>query len=452
MMLSAGCLLASAALAAQTPAPAAAPMPMPMPMAAPAPPAPPADMAPLAPLPPLPPEARSLGYGSLDIFQNEDLMALKGRAATMAKDAVRLNLDGMRLQLDDVKRNAELIAQSAQYGAMDVFKYGRTTGSQSAEGLYSRGQSALDRRRYDEALEAFTQAVSKGGARADAALYWKAYTLHKLGKRDESLAAIAELRKSYPSSRWLEDAKALEIEVKQASGQAVSPDSQPDEDLKLMALNGLMQNDPERAIPALEGLLKGAQSPRLKEQTLFVLAQSSSPKAQQMLEQVARGGGNPDLQVKAIQYMGAVRKRSADGQKQTSASAPLLAEIYSSTSDVNVKRAILNALVSSRDTDRLLQIVKSEKDAGLRREAVQRVTSFRTAGVNDSLVQVYASEQDKEVKRAIVNSFSSQDGVKQLVAAARSEKDPEMVRYIVQRLAGMKSPEAADFLMEVLKK
>src|SRR5262249_3855800 len=62
---------------------------------------------------------------------------------------------------------------------------------------YERGQRALDSRNWDDALERFTQVASAGGARADGALYWKAYALGKLGRRDQAVAAIAELRKSY---------------------------------------------------------------------------------------------------------------------------------------------------------------------------------------------------------------------------------------------------------------
>ena len=97
----------------------------------------------------------------------------------------------------------------------------------SADSFYARGQSALDGHRWDEALNDFTQAAAKGGARADGALYWKAYVLNKLGRRDDALAAIAELRKSYAASRWLDDAKALEMEVKQANGQPVSRKARP---------------------------------------------------------------------------------------------------------------------------------------------------------------------------------------------------------------------------------
>ena len=212
-----------------------------------------------------------------------------------------------------------------------------------------------------------------------------------------------------------------------------------------------MQSDPDRALSALDSLLKSALSPKLKEQALFVLAQNNSPKAQQMLEQVARGSGNPGFQLKAINYLGAPTWRKADGQNQPN-NGQLLSEIYGSSNDVNVKRAILNSLSANRDGDRLLQISKTEKAPELRLDAVRRLTSMKNPSLNEALVAIYGSEQDKQVKRAIADSFASQGNVKQLVAVARTEHDPEMVRYIVGRLAGMKSPEAADYLMEILKK
>jgi len=36
---------------------------------------------------------------------------------------------------------------------------------------------------------------------------------------------------------------------------------------------------------------------------LFVLAENGSPRAQQLLERIARGNANPDLQLQAINYM-----------------------------------------------------------------------------------------------------------------------------------------------------
>jgi hypothetical protein len=269
-----------------------------------------------------------------------------------------------------------------------------------------------------------------------------------------------------------------------------------------MAINGLMQSDPDRAIPLLEGQLKGSASPRVKRNSLFVLAQSNSPKAQALLEQIARGGGNPDLQVKAITYMNDRHKPNNNAQ--------VLSEIYASTSDVAVKRAILQAYGNMRDKDRLLQAAKTEKSPELRETAINylagnngnpelwqlyqaetttegklqllrymysngnadkllevvrtekdlkvRVDAMRAlasqrAGVDaNTMVSLYSAEQDPQIKMSILDGLSSQHNAKALVDIARSEKDTKMKLRIVERLSTMKSKEATDYLEELLKK
>ncbi|HBY63154.1 MAG TPA: hypothetical protein DEH78_25310, partial [Solibacterales bacterium] len=163
------------------------------------------------------------------------------------------------------------------------------------ERAYRDGRSRLDRRQYAEAVQAFDEVIAGGGNRKEGALYWKAYALTRLGRSDEALASLKDI----PSeSRWAGDAKALEVEARQASGRPVSPENQQDEELKLFALNALVSSDPDRVMPILDRLLKSSSSPRMKERALFVLAQMESAKARDTLLQVARGGGNPDLQLK----------------------------------------------------------------------------------------------------------------------------------------------------------
>ena len=370
----------------------------------------------------------------------------------------------------------------------------------SNDRLYSAGQSALDSRQWDQAVVYFNQVISQNTARVDGALFWKAYALGKLGRRDEANAAIAELRKSYASSRWLDDAKALELELKQASGQNVSPETESDEELKLMAINGLMQSDPERAIPLLESQLKGSASPKVKRNTLFVLAQSNSPKAQALIEQIARGGGNPDLQLKAISYM--------DQRRRPNNNAQVLSEIYASTTDLAVKRAILQAYAGMRDKDRLLQaaksekspelrefaignlagnngnpelwqlyqaetttegkllllrymhsngnadklleVVRNEKDPKVRMDAMRALASQRAGVSGDTLVSLYTAEQDPQIKQSILDGLSGQRNAKAMVDIARAEKDTKMKLRIVERLGNMRSKEAQDYLAEIL--
>ena len=51
----------------------------------------------------------------------------------------------------------------------------------------------------------------------------------------------------------------------------------------LLALNSLMNTDPDRSVPMLEKLLKSSNSPRLKERALFVLAQNRSQRSRELL-------------------------------------------------------------------------------------------------------------------------------------------------------------------------
>jgi hypothetical protein len=317
----------------------------------------------------------------------------------------------------------------------------------SADTLYDRGRRELDSHNWEQAISNFTEVASRAGTHADGALYWKAYAQNKLGRRDEALATIADLRKTYPSSRWLDDAAALEIEVKQSSGSTVAPDSTNDDEIKLLALNGLMQSDPDRAFPYLEKLLKSAASPRLKENTVYVLAQSNSPKAQQELIQIAKGGGNPDLQLYAIRYLGAANRRQGNNN-----TTQVLFDIYNSSSDPTVKREILNQLSASRDKDHLLEIARNEKNHDLQLEAIRRLGGMGTqVGAGDALVALYAPAQDKDTKREIINVLAGQRNAKALVDLGRKEKDLEMKKYIVERVMSMNTPESKQFLEEILK-
>src|SRR5262245_51361715 len=128
-----------------------------------------------------------------------------------------------------------------------------------ASGLYDSAHELINSGRYDRALDQLNRLINqydnKPNAvenRVDAALYWKSYVQLKEGNYPESLATLGDLQKRYNDSRWIRDARALEVEVRQASGQRVAPEGQSDEELKLLALRGLMQADPDRALPQIE--------------------------------------------------------------------------------------------------------------------------------------------------------------------------------------------------------
>jgi TolA-binding protein len=355
----------------------------------------------------------------------------------------QIDLQGMKMELaQEIAPRAPQPPQAPQprQGLYDEYTRGL-----AERGSYEQGKRALDNHNYDRAVEIFDKVINAKtpSTHADGAYYWKAYALNKLGKRDEALAALAALSKQFPQSSWLNDAKALQAEVQQGKGQPVSPENQADEDLKLYAINALMGSDADRAVPLLEGLLANPKmSPRLKERALFVLAQSKSDKAHEIVGRYAKGGSNPDLQLTAVEYLGTYRSKE---------SRQLLADVYGSVSDINVKRAVLRGFMISRDVEHLAAIAKSEQNAELRREAIRQLGMTHDDQAVATLVSIYGSESDKDSKTEILNFLAAQGAVKQMIDCARKESDPEVKRFAVQRLGQMKSKEALDFIAELLK-
>jgi HEAT repeat protein len=370
-------------------------------------------------------------------------------------------------------------------------------GQESA--LYKQGTTALDKADWGAAVAAFEKVAASEGERADAALYWQAYALNKQGRRDLALKALAALKSGYPKSRWIKDAGVLELEVRQASGQTPEVGQEANDDLKLMALSGLMNADPDRALPLIKQMLGGSPPQRVRDRALFVLAQSGSPEARQMLVEMAKTGANPDLQAHAIHYLGLfggkesrqtlldlyagnagpearkavlnalmvsgdrqslaaiARKetspelrRQAINQLGVSGGREELWQMYQESADAEAKRDIINALFVGGGVDQLTELAKSESDPGLRRAAIERLglTGAKSA---PTLRAIYAGDKDPGVKRAVLNALFLQNNAAALVEIARQEQDPALKREAVQKLSIMHSKEAADYMLELLK-
>ncbi len=319
----------------------------------------------------------------------------------------------------------------------------RLPGNAPEDALYDQGSRMLQKRDYEGAEQTFGELMKRGGSRAEGAAYWQAYALNKLGRKAEALAALAEFEKRSANSRWLNDAKALELEVRQSQGQSVSPESQNDDELKLMALASLMSTEPSRAVPVLRKVLAGTSSLMVKEQALFVLAQSQSAEARSALVDLVKGKGNPDLQLKAVEMVG------MRGGPETAA---LLAEVYSTGDNVLKKRA-LQGLMMARATDKLLMIARTETDPTLRVEAIRMVGMGRDGTFPvDTIRQMYATEKERKAKMALLDALAMRKQGKALEEIVRAESDVQMKREALHRLQ-MADPKAAqDVIISILEK
>jgi len=361
--------------------------------------------------------------------------------------------------------------------------------------LYQSAKDALDSGEYDNAIKQFDEVVKIHGRKADGAMYWKAYALNKAGNKAQALTSIGELRKNYPKSNWLRDAGALEQEIRGVS----NPENISDEELKLLAIQTLMNSDQEKAVPLLEKIIMGNYPPKLKDKALFVLSQSGSDKAQQILMGVAKANNQPDLQKRAIRYIG-----------MNGVNRAVLKEIYNSSTDMGVKKSVFQAWLMCGCKDDVAALAKTEKNPELRREAIRylgmmggraelldfyknspdvetrkeavgamlmcgcshelaeivqtekdpavldkAINTLGMVGGEESLAaltKVYNSQADVSTKKKVINALFLRGAGKEMVALAKKETNPELKRSLISKMSLMNSPEISDYMMEILNK
>lgn len=413
---------------------------------------------------------------------------------------------------------AILIAGTCVY-AQDVpdtansFLSQQTAQAAREDQLYTQANDALTAGNYQDAAAKFSQVAQMKGRKADAALYWKAYALNKAGDRTDAASALAELRSQYPKSSWLKDATAMDMEWKGGAPEGGIPGGVPggvergvkssrvvtDDDIKAQALFGLMENDPEHGVAICQDILKNPnQSSKLKERALFLLAQNDSPQAQQAILAVAKGSSGPDLQVRAIRNIGVSGERYI----------PELTEIYASTTDPTIKKAVLGAYMTSGAKGELLKAIGTEKDPDMRRAAIRqlgpmgatkeleqlyqstqspddqetiiqalaiagdssllatiaktganidvRKRAIRSLGITGdrsfpALLDLYNTDTNPEIRKTIADALFVGGGCSQLVSLAKKESDPEVKKRLIDKISLMNCKEGRDYMMELLK-
>lgn len=371
--------------------------------------------------------------------------------------------------------------------------------SEQRSEAYRDAQRALEKRDWDEASRIFGKIASGSSSETDAALYWKAYADWKQKRKKESLEGLRRLLSAYPSSAWVDDAQALEVEIRENSGAARNPDAD-NEELKLYALDALMQMESEKAVPVLEKIVAGNSSQRLKQRALFVLSQSDSPRAREILVRTAKTGQPIALRCEAVKTLGIAGEREdiaalasigrdasqpvevraavveayiissrpdnllaiakSDPDPRIRAKAidalgatgawPLLRQLWSTEKDPVIRGKLLEAFGIAGDTETLAKAARESTDPRLRRKAIEGLGILDSPEVDDLLRQLYREFSDPNDKRKVVESLMVRGDSKTLLELFRAEKDPAMKRIILQQLSVMDDPEATRAILDVL--
>ena len=380
-----------------------------------------------------------------------------------------------------------------------VFSLAAPARAEQHSDAYREGQRALENQEWDEASRRFGKLASGSSDETDAALYWKAYADWKQKLKKESVEGLRHLLSAYPRSPWADDAKALELEIRGGKGAKSAPNAE-DEELKLYALDGLMQREPEQAVPVLERLLAGSSSQRIKERALFVLSQSDSPRAREILLRTARTGQPLELRCEAVKTLGIagdpediaalatiardtgappevrnalieayliadrsdellgiaksdpdprIRAKAIDALGATDA-LPSLRQLWNTEKDPMIRAKLLEAFGIAGDVETLAKAARDSSDPQIRRKAIEGLAISSSPAAAKELRRMYGEFSSQDDKRKVVEAFMIQGDAKTLIELFRAEKDPALKRVILQQLSVMDDPDATRAILDVL--
>jgi len=214
----------------------------------------------------------------------------------------------------------------------------------------------------------------------------------------------------------------------------------PDVDLRIQALGGLMRTDAEKVVPILGQIAFESEHDGPAMRAVFMLAQSSLPKARETVVRVATTAKEP-VRVAAVRDL--ARFGGPDVSKD-------LLHVYA-TANEPVKRQIVKSLGERSEQRALLTIVKTEREAKLRSSAI---VSLGRAGGAAHLSAMYKSASP-DSKRSIIGGLFFARAESELIRIAEAERAPghEVLRKeALDRLRLLGTPKAKEYLLKVSEK
>ena len=303
------------------------------------------------------------------------------------------------------------------------------TGDKASNALYWQGQAALRQSDWSTALRRFQdleKLLRKNEPKSvDAALYWEAYALVQAKRTTEAKGVIERLRREFPESRWSREADTLLAQKR----PPVQGDARlEDEELADIAVQGLINAPPERALPVLKKVLASQRSIKVKKRALFVLSQLETDEAMKVVLETAKSSPEPELRKEAINMLGVGGTQSAiEG----------LVDIYSASSADDKKRVIEAWLVADRK-DLVLKTARTEADPKVRRRAIETLGAMEAS---DELVQLLETTQDAGNREAIIEALGVAGDVGALKSIAGNGKLPEDERAEAMEALGVAGDE-----------
>ena len=271
-----------------------------------------------------------------------------------------------------------------------------------------------------------------------------------------------------------------------------------DKELAEIAVEGLLNAPPERAVPLLKKVLRGAQPDKVKRRALFVLSQLDSREALAELVEFARSG-DAALRSEAIRMLGvsgddkalaelstlyrgaasvqkreilqawmiAGRKELVFGAARDETDATLrhdaiqllgvmdataeLKQLLPALKETELQKQVVQALGVAGDVDGLVQIAGSAPDEGMRLEAFRAIGISGGDRAGAALVGLYPKASTAAQRDAILQGLLIADDAKAMSGLYKSAKSKEEKQQILRKLTTMGDDAALDVIEQELK-
>jgi len=298
----------------------------------------------------------------------------------------------------------------------------------SADSLYRVARKALNDGDYRRAATLFRQIAEDypSSRYAGDALYWQAFSLYRRGGSGDLHAALDALeaqRSKYPSAATHGDAAALATRINgelarrgdsnaatrvvQVADSATNCRPREDDDMRVAALNALMQMDAQEALPVLRKVLarRDACSEALRKKAVFIVAQKEDSESADILLNVARNDPSNDVRESAVFWLGQV-----SGERSVS----LLDSILMSTKDENLQDKAIFALSQhgGERAGKILRdlIVQPNTSDDVKSRAIFALGHYRGEASDFAyLREIYPKLAKPELQEQVIQSMAQSD-------------------------------------------
>jgi HEAT repeat protein len=282
-----------------------------------------------------------------------------------------------------------------------------------------------------------------------------------------------------------------------ASGTLLAQQRKPteQEELALAAMEGLMAQSSERALPIIKKVLNGSQTTLVKKRALFVLSQIEGPEAEEILIQMSRssdaalrseairsiGIGGHDKSLAALQeiykagdadvkeqvlhawliadrkeevYQAALNAKSEDEAAEAIhilGAMDAVEELRKLGDRPNASRKLVNAYAISGDLASLRKIAETGADVSLRAEAVQQIGIIGDDAARAALREIYSRSTDAKIKEAALQGLLIADDEQGVLALYRAATTAEEKRALLRTLTTMDGDAALEAIDAALE-